>query len=191
MTAPAWNSMGVLPPVQPDAHGASPDRSPYAMDMISLADRFGTSQQRITILRGLLRFRDELYQAGLVSGFQWLDGSFLENVELLEDRPPHDIDVVTFYCLPSGQSQQSIAERHGKVFDHNRLKTDYTVDAYFAELGRPTDRWQIKNVSYWYSVWSHRRDGLWKGFVQVDLSPKQDADASTLLNNFSGGVEHE
>lgn len=61
------------------------------------------------------------------------------------------------------------------------------MDAYFAVLGQPTDQWQVKNIAYWYSLWSHRRDGLWKGFVQVDLDPAQDGDARAVLNLAGGG----
>lgn len=33
----------------------------------------------------------------IVKGFQWLDSSFLENIEAAESRPPRDLDVLTFY----------------------------------------------------------------------------------------------
>ena len=39
----------------------------------------------------------------------------------------------------------------------------------------------VRWISYWYSMWSHRRDGLWKGFVQVDLDSAQDPAALQLL----------
>ncbi|MDA1231040.1 MAG: hypothetical protein O2856_09720 [Planctomycetota bacterium] len=32
-----------------------------------------------------------------MTGFQWLDGSFLEDIELGDGRPPRDLDVVTVY----------------------------------------------------------------------------------------------
>ena len=57
-------------------------------------------------------------------------------------------------------------------------------------LGQPVDALQVQSITYWYSMWSHRRDGLWKGFVQVDLNPSQDADARAVLN-ISGGAQHE
>ncbi len=99
---PAWNSAGVLPPIRPNAPGSSPDRSPYVVDLAVLVDRFATSTERMAILDGLLRFRAALHAAGITSGFQWLDGSFLEQVEALEGRAPRDIDVVTFLALPQG-----------------------------------------------------------------------------------------
>ena len=66
----------------------------------------------------------------------------------------------------------------------------YSIDGYFSELGQPVDALRVKIITYWYSMWSHRRDGLWKGFVQVDLNPLQDADARAILN-ISGGTRHE
>ena len=38
-------------------------------------------------------------------------------------------------------------------------------------------------------VWSHRRNQLWKGFVQVDLAPAEDPVAAAMLASFtiSGG----
>jgi hypothetical protein len=57
--------------------------------------RFGNSPERIAILDGLLSYRLALTTAGMVDGFQWLDGSFTEDVETLQRRSPNDIDVVT------------------------------------------------------------------------------------------------
>lgn len=114
---PAWSSAGVLPPIRPSAPGHSADRSPYVVDLAMVMDRFATSAARMTILDGLLRFRANLHAAGVVSGFQWLDGSFLEDIETLENRAPKDMDVVTFFDLPHGQDQSSLAQNHGLLFD--------------------------------------------------------------------------
>jgi hypothetical protein len=35
--------------------------------------------------------------------------------------------------------------------------------------------------AYWYSMWSHRRSQLWKGFVQVALTADDDAAAAATL----------
>lgn len=187
---PVWNSVGLLPPVRPEMPGNSPERSPYRVDLDVFVDRFATTPERMQILDGLLRFRGKLHALSIVSGFQWLDGSFLENVESLENRSPRDMDVVTFLHLPAGEDQRSLAQKAGNLFDPKYLKTTYAIDGYFSVLGQPVDARQVKNISYWYSMWSHRRDGLWKGFVQIDLDPSQDADARGVLN-ISGGVHHE
>ena len=37
-------------------------------------------------------------------------------------------------------------------------------------------------MSYWYSLFSHRRDDLtWKGILQVPLDPTSDAEATNAL----------
>jgi hypothetical protein len=100
------------------------------------------------------------------------------------------MDVVTFLNLPQGLDQQSLAQRHGSLFDQKHLKAAYSMDAYFVVLGEPLNAGSIRHVSYWYSLWSHRRGGLWKGFVQVDLDPSQDGDARAILN-LAGGVHHD
>ena len=186
MTVPDWNVAGVLPPIRPGESGTSTDRAPYMVDLVALVDRFAISPERMAILDGLLRFRNELHQAGIVSGFQWLDGSYLEDVKTQEDREPCDVDVVTFFDLPAGLNQQSLIEQYKETFDPDRLLTAYAVDAYFSVLGKPTDQQQVEKVAYWYSMWSHRRDGLWKGFVQVDLNPAQDTAARVRLNDLQG-----
>ncbi|AAM71918.1 MAG TPA: hypothetical protein DEB17_02130 [Chlorobaculum sp.] len=180
VTVPAWNNAGVLPPIRPNASGNSGDRSPYVVDLATVFDYFSTSPERKTILDGLLRFRADLHTAGITSGFQWLDGSFFEQIETLEKRPPKDMDVVTFFHLPQGWDQRSLVQHHGSLFDQKLVKKNYAMDAYFIVLGQPTNNWHVKNITYWYSMWSHRRDGLWKGFVQVDLDPAQDGPARAV-----------
>lgn len=126
---------------------------------------------------------------GLTSGFQWLDGSFLEDIETLESRPPKDVDVVTYFYLPLGETQASLDAKAGNLFDHDHVKPTYLVDAYPHVLGKPVDAIQVRRISYWYSMWSHRRNSVWKGFIQVDLDPKEDADAKkVLVSKLTGGV---
>ena len=187
---PHWSGSGVLPPVWPGESGGSPKRSPYRVSLAEFTERFAASPDRIAILGGLLCFRKKIHELGMVSGFQWLDGSFLERIELLEYRSPRDLDVVTFFEMPCGETQGSLAQKDKRLFEPGFLKKTYAVDGYFCELGGPVDAQQIRRIAYWYSMWSHRRDGLWKGFVQVDLDPSQDDSAQEILNA-NGGVRHE
>ena len=62
-----------------------------------------------------------------------LDGSFLEHVEMLEDRSPRDIDVVTFYVLPPGQNLSSFLLKNPTLFQQPTVKTTYHVDGYWVE----------------------------------------------------------
>lgn len=114
------------------------------------------------------------------TGFQWLDGSFLEHIEVLDVRPPNDIDVVTFFHLPTGQTQASLASGAPTVFDSQISKQNFFVDAYLVCLGGRAEK-LVAHSAYWYSVWSHRRNQMWKGYVQIDLSPSEDATATSLL----------
>ncbi len=125
--------------------------------------------------------------AGLDRGFQWLDGSFAENIELIESRPPNDIDVVTFYRLPEGATQQSFAPRLGDLFDHDEVKRRYRVDAYWVDLATEPTR-LVERSAYWYSMWAHRRTDAWKGFLQVDLARVEDVVARLALEHTPAGA---
>lgn len=105
---PAWTANGVLPPINV-LQRESVDRSPYAVSLLDYVLRFSSTPERQAIMGQFLRYRAALHSEGLVQGFQWLDGSFMENVEVTEGRAPNDLDVVTFYRLPPGTSQQRLA----------------------------------------------------------------------------------
>jgi hypothetical protein len=181
---PAWNAQGVIPPVNA-LNPASAERSPYTVSLIDFVNRFSTSPERRNVLQGFLRYRAALHGAGLTQGFQWLNGSFLEDVETLERRPPRDLDVVTFYRLPAGQSQQDVRLSAPHLFPVNRtaqeqLKTNFHVDAYLVHLGMIPER-LVERSAYWYSLWSHRRNQLWKGYIQINLAPTEDAAAGAAI----------
>lgn len=178
---PAWNSAGVLPPIRHGKPGHDPDRSPYRVPLHQLVEHFTETSERLAIMRGLLGYRQALHAANIVNGFQWLDGSFMEQVEVLESSTPNDIDVVTFFSMPEGMSQQALARNYGDLFTPVKSKAIFRVDAYGCILGEPTTSSHVKQISYWYSMWSHRRNGLWKGFIQVDLDPAEDLDANKVL----------
>ena len=176
---PDWNANGVLPPVAVGVSGNSRNRSPYIVYLTEFVEHFAYSVERIAILEGFLRFREELHKKGLDSGFQWLDGSFLENIEVLENRPPEDLDVVTFFAELTTEKQLLLINN----FDADYWGKERGIDSYFAQTDHAD---YVKNahiISYWYSMWSHRRDGLWKGFVQVDLDSTYDTEAKSILNN--------
>lgn len=181
---PAWNAQGVIPPINA-LNPTSAERSPYTVSLIDFVDQFSTSPERRNVLQGFLRYRAALHATGLINGFQWLNGSFLEDVETLEGRPPRDLDVVTFYRLPAGQSQQDVQLLAPHLFPINRtaqeqLKANFHVDAYLAHLGMIPER-LVERSTYWYSLWSHRRNQLWKGYVQINLAPTEDAAARAAM----------
>lgn len=190
MPIPAWTAKGVIAPVD-IAAPASPRRSPYRVTLEDLVQRFATSLQRCEILDGFLRYRAALNAAGMTAGFQWLDGSFLEDIETIESRPPKDLDVVTYFLLQPGQTQAQLAAGHPALFPATpaariALKAQYKVDAYVVDL-RSSPQLLVRKTTYWYSMWSHRRNEIWKGYVELDLASGADAGAAQLLAGIAAG----
>lgn len=141
--------------------------APYRCQFEDVESRLGTSPERLDILRGLSEFRGELRSLG-VTGFQWLDGSFVENCEAQRSRPPGDIDVVTF--IDVGCSRETVM----KVIQDPRFnpplsKQTFHMDSFFIYLG-DLSRPVIKLTAFWYGLFSHRRDDfLWKGMLEIPL----------------------
>ncbi len=177
---PAWNTNGVLPPVDPHLP-TSPVRSPYPVSLKDLVMRFSTSSERRSVIKSFLGYRKELHRIGLSEGFQWIDGSFLEDVETIEQRAPRDIDVVSFFNTPASLN---ISDDDAYLFDHDILKKRINIDAYYVELDQITPRMLTHWSAYWYGLWSHRRTQVWKGFLQIELTPVEDADALAWLTQF-------
>ena len=95
MPVPDFNSSGVLPPHLGDPKIIS-QLSPYPATSLELCQKLGFSPDRREILHGWLQLRELLRTLGHNSGFQWIDGSFMEDAETKRSRPPGDIDVVSF-----------------------------------------------------------------------------------------------
>lgn len=179
---PKWTSLGVLPPVN-SVDQTSANRSPYLISLIDFVLHFGTTENRRRILKGFLEFRKQLHSLNMKEGFQWVDGSFLEDVEITEKRSPNDIDVVTFYNLPEGKSQKDLLPESPFCLSPEDQKNTYHVDSYFVHLKTKTEV-LIMQGTYWYSMWSHRRNSVWKGYVQIDLAPSSDVEASEALSKY-------
>ena len=96
---PPFNVSGVLPPFLANPVDQA-GTSPYRTTLVKLVERYGTTQRRLQILWGFLAYRQALMNAGLTQGFQWLDGSFLEDIERTAGRPPGDLDLVNFFRRP-------------------------------------------------------------------------------------------
>lgn len=180
---PSWNTAGVIPPIRPNANGATDDRSPYRIKCDEFVEAMCVTAQRALILRGLLRYREGLYAVGLKDGFQWLDGSFCEEIEVIEGRAPRDIDAVTFVQLPQ-TFDKKIVNLRPDLFDKIEAKRVHMVDAHFVTLNQSMGEVGVNLIAYWYSMWSHRRDGLWKGFAEVPLSKDDDTAATAIIDAF-------
>lgn len=177
---PDWDSYGVIPAHNRDKP-TSYDRSPYNVSLLDLTVRFGNTGARCRLLTGLLDFRSELHKAGITQGFQWINGSFVENVEETAGRSPNDVDLVTFFHIPDEYSQDSLVQMFPDLFDNKTTKNKYAVDAYFAPFNPEVPEDIIRYTLYWYSLWSHNRNGQWKGYLQVDLADCEDVEARDAL----------
>ena len=182
-TFPQWNKEGVIPPIDPQ-NPTSRQRSPYKASLAQFTEYFAKSPARIEILRGFLDYRAALHAIGAADGFQWLNGSFLENKEALRGQDPGDIDVVTFFYLPPNTPEPDFVNRDFSLFDpnqHAQNKARFRVDAFFQPLYAAPER-LVEGSNYWSGMWSHQRDTFrWKGFLQVPLSSFEDATATTFL----------
>ena len=154
-------------------------RAPYSVAILDVVMRFGTSAARRLILRGWLDHRAALHRMGLTSGFQWFNGSFVEDAETLRRRPPNDVDVVSL--VEVGPSFHP-THPDDQALDHDTAKVLYKVDSYFVELNLLPPHHLAQVSAYWYSVWAHTRTEQWKGFLQIDLSPHDDSAARTWLD---------
>lgn len=176
-----FNEVGFLSPIMRGEDGTSTKRSPYKISIMDVFELFGYTEHRKKLLKNLLEYRKELYKLGIKTGSQWISGSFISDIESLEKREPADIDIVTFYMLPENMTQESLFAQ-SEIFKHDKAKVLYNVDGYFLQMGIPYNSPEINQVSYWYSIWSHSRQRVWKGFVEVELN--EVLDNSSDLNKF-------
>lgn len=107
-------------------------------------------------------------------------------VSVDENRAPRDIDVVTFFYMPAGQTQASLLLPNRSLFTPLETKSRFHVDAYFVQLDGGAPEPLVSSTTYWYSLWSHRRSGDWKGYLRIDLSPKDDQAARANLISLQG-----
>ena len=180
MAIPDFDHNLVLPPHAGDPR--APDQlSPYPCTTAELAQHFATSLERRDILQGLLSFRDRLRAVGLRRGFQWLDGSFLEDVETREGRPPRDLDVVTVYWGYDRAFQQTVAATFPEFANGTLAKSQFHLDHFPFDAGFRPD-FTVEQTRYWMQLFSHNREGVWKGMLKIDLdTPDLDNEARQVL----------
>ena len=160
--------------------------SPYKTEVTHVVSRFCTSNERKAILAGLLNYRKALRTAGLF-GFQWLAGSFIDEIEKIENRHPNDIDVVTFFHRPAHLTPFDFTiffQQHSALFDPSNCKVNYRCDAHPVDLNASATG-IVDQVRFWFGLFSHRRiSSEWKGLLQVPLTSdaQDDVSAESLLN---------
>ena len=128
-----------------------------------------------------MNFRERLRAEGLTNGFQWLDGSFLEDVEMRENRPPEDLDVVTVYWGYDIPFQSNLAANFPEVANPVLAKANYSLDHYPFDAGF-SPSFTLEQTRYWILLFSHNRQGVWKGMLNIKLNtPAEDAAARQEL----------
>ncbi|MFZ5691763.1 MAG: DUF6932 family protein [Pseudomonadota bacterium] len=185
---PNFDDRGLLPPYIGD-DGTTDDRSPYDTTMTEVVTIFGTTPARRRLLAGLLDYRALLRSLGYDVGIQFVDGSFVENVEAREGRDPGDIDVFSFLQRPDRYSQdaqawatQGFPEWQTQIADQAENKRRFGLDTYAVAVDQCAIVDTITFTSYWYSLFSHKRvTHDWKGFLRIGLGATDDAAARALL----------
>ena len=181
---PPFDHNDVLPPYLGDNPAIGGALSPYRTDIMEFCNRFATSRERIEILKGFVQFRLDCIRFGVRYGFQWIDGSFIEDIEKSDKRAPRDIDVVTFVFQLTNVQQQVISRQFLPFVNPKASKKVYNVDHYpVVADGNPLAT--INMVKYWNQLFGHDRKGVWKGMVEIPLCADGQADTEALnyLNN--------
>jgi hypothetical protein len=179
---PDFDHNQVLPP-----HLGTPinpnDLSPYCCTSLELCKKYAYTKERVEILKGYIQSRQILNQNAVTNGFQWLDGSFLENIELLEKRPPNDLDLVTFFQGISISEQLIITGKFPEFASSILSKKTFKIDHYPVDFGYIPEK-TVELTRYWLQLFTHNRNNIWKGMLRIELNtPKIDSDALFLLNN--------
>ena len=159
--------------------------SPYRASTKDLCEKLCTSVDRKLILEGLLDFRECLRSEGIVEGFQWIDGSFLEDVERRERRSPRDIDVLTVYWIYDIDHQDTVAGKFPAFVDRRISKAQFKVDHFPLDMNAEPEL-VIDSTLYWIQLFSHNRSAVWKGMLRIDLNtPETDIEAREILTSFA------
>ncbi len=181
MPIPSFDHNNVLPP-----HMGNPtDKthlSPYSCTILELCHQFSTSGQRIAILKNYITFRQRMTSLGIIIGFQWLDGSFMENIERSESREPNDLDIVTFFGGISRADQANLIKIFPEFASPVLAKNTYKLDHYAVDYTYHPDV-TVEQTRYWLQLFTHNRIGVWKGILRLPLNtPIDDQHALDYLN---------
>ena len=177
---PDFDYNQVLPP-----HRGNPshrhDLSPYPCTSLEFCEKYSFTPERIELLQGFLKFREQLRSHGLKQGYQWIDGSFLEDIEHRENRAPQDIDILTIYWGYDAGFQSNLLADFPEIADRTLCKQNYRLDHFPVDASFSPES-VVEVVRYWVQLFSHNRDAVWKGMLKIDLDTAQsDSDAHQLL----------
>jgi hypothetical protein len=104
----------------------------------------------------------------------------VENCEALRQRPPGDVDIVTFAYRPVTPDWSLFVSQHAEIFDPSLSKAQFKCDAYYIDLQKPPNL-IAEDSAYFNGLFSHQRDTLqWIGMLSINLN-SDDAAARRLI----------
>ena len=192
MRIPQWDDEGYLPSHWGDRRLAA-SHPPYLVHLQDVVERLGISNRRQEILRGFLDFRAALHQAGLTTGIQLINGSFVNDKMSQEGKEPCDIDVVTLFDVPQGTTQADLVREFPGLFGEGSSsnKEQFHVDSYFVTMNSGNLWYTTKAATFWNNLWHHTEDGREKGFLAVDLAGTEDQIARQMLVEMAEEKGHD
>lgn len=180
---PDFDHNGVIPPHIGNPEMGAHRMSPYPTTSLEFCQKFATSIERIDILKRFLEFRNEMRKNG-ITGFQWLDGSFLEDIENSgRNRPPEDLDLLTFYYPLTKDQQINIITNFNEFRDRKACKAKFKLDHILINIGGDP-LLTIESTRYFLQLFTHNRDQVWKGMLKIEVGIiNEDVDAENFLNS--------
>lgn len=147
MPIPDFDNNNVLQP-----HLRNPtlrqELSPYPATIVDFVHKFSTSAERIQIMRNFIEFRQRMNACGIISGFQWLDGRFMQDIETSENRPPSDLDLVTFYRGVGLDVLNGLEQNFPESVFPSLSKAHYKLNHYCVDFGFSPDS-TVEQTKHW------------------------------------------
>lgn len=182
---PDFDKNNVLPPYLGKTPTERSMQSPYRTDIMEVCKHFCTSPARINILRGYVQFRLDTISHGIFDGIQWIDGSFVENIEVSDSRDPHDIDIVSMLAINDPSEELRIVRTYPEFASPILSKKKYFVDHYPVVVNR-SPLSTLQDVKYWIQLFGHNRKGVWKGMLELPMY--RDTTIDTQAMNFLNSI---
>ena len=93
--------------------------------------------------------------------------------------------MVTLYSTPHADHLDAIVTAHPVLLDHSAIKSRFCLDRYYVDVTY-NPMLTVESARYWISLFSHRRDGVWKGMLRIELdAPADDARAGEHLRSLA------
>ncbi len=176
---PEYNEFNILPPRINGMDVA------YECSIEEFVSRFCTTPERAELLKGFNAYRLHLLNGGFTDGYQWVNGSFVQDCEALRNRAPNDIDIVTFNYLPKQYQMMDVYDlnRNAAYYFGDKMKERFHCDTHFVDLSFKASRVDASK-EYWKYEFGRTRDhdlSVSKGFIQLNLM--RDRNEYNMVQN--------